>query len=471
MRSGAALCLGLLGVVCGGCRRPAPQAAILLPMESDAGLAVPSDIDAATPPGVLGPMSAGGFPPRACTGPRASGMAVLCVRAGDRTRIATLREALKSAKGGDVIQVAGGTYSEDIVVASKELTLAGGFDSTFSARNLVANESRIEGSGKSSVVRLLVPDGKKIVIDGFTITGGSGDSETARSGAGISSSGGDATFSNNRIVKNQPAAAEIHMTDTRGGGILANGSRLSKVWIAHNVIEGNVSGRGAGIASSNVGRVVIEGNIVRNNRGYSDHGGGLFVDSPKVEIRGNLIDGNEIGPTTNPYGYGGGVYLHGVGTVATMSFDVIVANAAVTVGSGIFVDNGAHATLSHELVYRNRCTEAGGAAITVDSTDDAHPIGSIVVVAHSTVTGHRCSSREHGDGILIGGSRSTATVTDSIFWDNGEQPFNFARAAEGPPVVSHSWIDTDPGFVDATKDDFHLRSGSPAIGYGAFPGL
>ena len=375
----AGWCSLVLALIACGCRGERPP--YVPPPEANTVAAPVAPVggqDAAAPPG-YGPNDVGSVPVRPCTGARASGIAVLCVRPGDKTRTATIGAAVKAAKSGDVIQVSAGTYAEDVLIQDKALTLAGGFDEKFTKRALSTNETHIKGSGKNSVVRV-VAEGKTVQIDGFTITGGTGDPGSARSGAGINSAGANATLSNNRIVQNRPTPASIHMTDTRGGGILANGSKRTVVSILNNVIDDNASGRGAGIASSGVGKLVVRGNAVRKNRGYSDHGGGLFIDSPDAEISANLIDGNEIGPTANPYGYGGGVYLHSVGTVVRMSFNIITNNVAVTVGSGVFVDNGAHATLTRELIYGNKCTEAGGAAITVDSTDDAHPVGSVIKV-------------------------------------------------------------------------------------------
>jgi hypothetical protein len=160
------------------------------------------------------------------------------------------------------------------------------------------------------------------------------------------------------------------------------------------------------------------------------------------------------------------------GTSAKLSYNVVTNNIAVTVASGVFIDNGAHAALDHELIYGNKCTQAGGSAITVDSTDESDlslVTGSIVTIDHSTVTGHPCTSTTaQGNGVLIGGYKSRATITGSIFWDNGPTQFNFGRSADLAPQVSMSFTTMDPKFVDPQMHDYHLQPGSPAAGFGVY---
>ncbi len=427
--------------------------------------------------GVFGPAEAGNGPGQACGGN------VACVKAGE-----AIQAAIDAAPTGGVIQVAAGTFVGDLTIA-KVVTLLGGFDATFATRSLSATETILKGSGARSVVQ--ITDGGATVVDGFSITGGGG-----MLGVGVLIARGTPTVSNCHIHDNLGAVVAGSERDTRGGGIfLSDGSAGASATIANNLIENNTSGVGAGIdVAGSYTSAILRGNIVRRNHGKADHGGGITSQALAVEIIGNLIIKNDIGVSLG-YGYGGGIYIdgdvqgsnHTHQSTAHLAFNVVTGNSAPDVGSGEFLDNGAIIKIDHELIYANACTGRGGSGICVDSTDEADPTqktGSIVTIDHSTVTGHDCAANRaargidpsqdaHGDGILIGGNFSKATVTASIFVGNGASQLRVGR--DNPPwtdaqafAVSSSFTDGDPQFVSAAMGDFHTRAGSPAAASGVY---
>ena len=70
--------------------------------------------------------------------------------------------------------------------------------------------------------------------------------------------------------------------------------------------------------------------------------------------------------------------------------------------------------------------------------------------------------------LTLGSPGCRATVTRSIFWNNGPSQFVNAQGAEVPPTITDSWTDTDPQFVDPANHDYHVKPGSPAAGFGVY---
>ncbi|HBY93896.1 MAG TPA: hypothetical protein DEP84_07975 [Chloroflexi bacterium] len=387
----------------------------------------------------------------------------------------TIQEAINAAGSGETIAVAAGTYAENIRVQDKAVHLSGGYvggtasdyaggsGGNFNARNPTANATHIQGDGTDSTVTLL--NAGTSTVDGFRITGGSRSVEGLpwyNLGGGFYVSGGAPTIAHNVIEDNDTRTAAAPGEETVGGGIYASDSDVS---ILDSLIRNNTSGRGAGIAIDG-GTVVIRGNTVQGNVGVSDHGGGLYIASPAATIAHNRIMGNEVGRPLG-YGWGGGIIVFGVGSAATLSSNTITDNYAPSMGSGVFIDDGADATLDHELIYRNRCTESGGVGIYVDGAGEGAPgdPGSRATVLHSTIAGHDCETWPGGNGLMVE-RNSRVTVKNSIFWGQGGDDFwvdatstisvTYTTSQEAIPGPGNRT--SDPLFADAGNGDYHLRS-------------
>src|SRR5690606_29736527 len=103
----------------------------------------------------------------ACTGAQA-GVAAWCVRAGaagggPRTAAAplpTINAAISAAKAGDIVQVAAGTYGENVAIgafnspAGKHLALLGGFNAGFTMRDADVHVAIIDGGLLAPAVQL-----------------------------------------------------------------------------------------------------------------------------------------------------------------------------------------------------------------------------------------------------------------------------------------------------------------------------
>lgn len=365
-----------------------------------------------------------------------------------------------------MIQVAAGVYEEALVLAEVEdMRLIGGFpvNGDFSERDPAANETVLQGTDEASVIEISAST--DVHIEGLRITGGGGwtdDYNWYGGGIYIDQTSSDITIVGNRIDGN----AVDHGADpgySSGGGISSNGTAVT---IIGNIVEGNRAGRGAGV--SVIGEATVERNTIRNNTGVGDHGGGLYL-AGDVTVTANHVEGNRIGID---YGWAGGIIVFGDDSTATLRGNVVTGNTAPSAGSGVFIDDGADATLVGELYYANACGVDGGNGLFVDSGGETV---TVVDVVNATIAQHDCpDSARGGNAILAGVSEADdappeVTVTNSIFWGNaGRDVFgagatltvDYSLSEDG--IEGDGTIAEDPRFVDPASGDFHLEPSSPA---------
>jgi Right handed beta helix region len=378
----------------------------------------------------------------------------------------TVQQAINAAANGDVIAVAGGSYPQNIRVSEKAVRLDGGYASGFKTRDPTANPSHLRGDGKDSVVILYESGGT--VVDGFLITGGGPCSVAApqRVGGGFYVYGGTPTISHNVIEKNQSCPSNKPDEEARGGGIYANGDGTS-LTLLNNTIRNNVSGRGAGVFSDGP-KLVLRGNTIQNNIGVADHGGGVYLNSPNAEISHNRIEGNEIARLLG-YGWGGGMIVVNKGGHYKLSSNIFAANYAPSLGAGFFADEGADASMDHDLVYGNKTKPDGeGAAVYVDGNESG--VGSTLSLNHVTIADNISAPMVKG-GAVQATWNSKLTVKNCIFWNNGGEDFAVDDKSKATVTYTLSQakikgtgnLSKDPLFVNPAKGDYRLSSNSPAV--------
>jgi hypothetical protein len=388
---------------------------------------------------------------------------------GSRTApFATVAEALASAGQNGVIYVAAGTYRERLAISDRNLTLYGGFVAGFGART-DGCATILEAPSASDTVLEAAPEVTSFGLDGVTVQHG------ARGFAVESDPSVNAMYTIANSV-----FADNGTPDLAGGAAFFDNA---SVRISHTVFRDNRGENGAAIAHrGDTATIAIESSLFERNIGHSDHGGALNLSPRTARIVRSTFRGNEIGKTAG-YGWGGAVIIYKAGAApatADLAYNVFTDNLA-SVGGAVFIDDGASATMSHDLLYRNRSFGengvARGAALYVDGAGDPGE-GSRLVADHLTIANNNYGAdgavlAAQGGGVYLE-SYSSATFTNSIFWNNGNEPlfgdptcsisvsYSISqRACSGTrscAIGAGVFEPTSVEFVDEAANDYHEKS-------------
>jgi len=360
----------------------------------------------------------------------------------------SIDKAFAAAHSKANIWVAAGTYQENITIPNKDLAVFGGFKSGFEART-DACATIIEGKTSGFPVFNAKTDVHSFAIEGVTI----------RKGARGIAFGGDET-KYPRLTVARSVLRENGDKTQAGGAIGTNGV---SVRLFRSVFANNVASKGAAIAANGHATLTIEQNLFEKNLGYSDHGGGLYLSTTLSKISRNTFRGNATGVGLNG-GWGGAVIVYKDGenpARGEFSSNVFTENTA-GIGGAVFIDEGATASMSHDLLYRNRAyPENGflrGAALYVDGTGLGPAGASSLTAEYLTVVNNVyddkgvVGTQAYGGNVYVEGF-SKATFKASIFWNNGENGFYVEDknelAVENSVAPAQCATSSETGFVPA----------------------
>ena len=349
----------------------------------------------------------------------------------------TIQAAINAAANGDTIQVAPGTYVENLSFLGKAIRL-------FSDQG--SEVTVIDGNQAGPVVSFTSGEGPQSVLRGFTLRNGK---------AGVS-----------------PAL--------RGGGIRIENSSPT---IIGNVITGNTAGDGGGGISSSFGSPLIQENVITNNGqipGWSGGvgGGGVAIGgASSAQLLKNTISGNSWSAS------GGGVTLFAAGTPSLQN-NFITNNTAYSQGGGVWIVNYSDASIVQNIIVGNSASTGGGVYWLVPSGRR----GPFLI--NNTISGNNSSqgSAVFADGfdaqaqlinnILVSTNTQTAVVCGTFDASAPIFRFNDVLSTAGlayggtcsDQTGSNGNISADPQFVGAAAGNFHLQAGSPAIDSGTSNG-
>jgi len=403
----------------------------------------------------------------------------------------TIQEGIVAASTGDVIFVAPGTYVENIDFLDKTLTLQS---------EAGASVTVIDGDQNGSAVTIKRGQKKEAILEGFTITNGSGtyDAELDRYNGGglfLSNSSSptitDCTITANSAIsygggiycenRSAPAISNCNIAEnstfgqySKGGGIFL---KFSSPVISNCLIDGNTAVEGGGVYCTEDSSPLITNCTISDNTAeggvYDDQlGGGIscyWYSAPRI---------SNCTITENWASFGGGIYS---GTYSSpVITNCLISENDADWGGGIACYDSwiKFPVISNCLITGNSAAWSGGAiGITTSSPE----------IVNCTIVGN--SAADDGGALHIR-FYSSPTLTNSILWGDsaahGPELWISSTAEPSALTVAYSdvqggqaaayvaldcllvWlddsIDADPLFVGG--DDYGLTAASPCIDAG-----
>jgi len=406
---------------------------------------------------------------------------------------------------GDVIYVDAGTYSNEestamlnSFVITKGITIKGAgkfltiFNCISGTRNLFdlqANNITIRELTISAFNTSTASKGEAITNNGYTgaLIYGCIIKNGVGSGYGAVYCGGastttfrSCTFKDNKSSMSIYGSNTLTLTidscafDNNVNTIQSGGLYLSGMGGVGTEMNVNITNSAFGVTTGNYGdyggalytvsyvRLSITVCCFKNNHATTGMGGAVSINS-----KGNIVTINDCLFQTNVctvgIGYGGAVAINATGSpYSTMTINrcSFIGNSALDGGS-VYVDAGT-VTLNNCLFYDNSASSEGGAICINDAN-------AIVALYNCTITENICPS---GGGLKEKSSSATVPIIkNTIIINNSTKDVVYTS---NKPTVSYSIIDsrsvsgtdytsggsnssTNPGFVDATNNDFRIN--------------
>ncbi|UCG29578.1 MAG: right-handed parallel beta-helix repeat-containing protein [candidate division WOR-3 bacterium] len=361
----------------------------------------------------------------------------------------SIQVALDSCFAYDTVLAGPGIYYENIIwpyVQGINLLSEFGADTTI-----------IDGGKESGVIHLsLMPEDSVTLIKGFTIRNGD-----AWQGGGIYSVGGRPRITGNIITDNTSqwqsrkshlsAGYEYRDAHTRssperskngpppqGGGIY---TEWSSAVIINNVISGNISHQGGGVAcfcdAANISPLIMNNTITANT---AHAGGGVYIDCPftMTVVRENMISDN-----TANFGGGFGCY-YVINPLLRITDNTITGNSADSAGGGIWCYLASRPIIDSNTVSGN--------------TGDGIYIGynSSPLVTYNNIV-------DNVGLALVNDDADELIMAENNWWGDASGPYHPMTNPGGMGDTVSDYVDYDPWMTLPGTGEHLLQSQSMSI--------
>ncbi|HMR40187.1 MAG TPA: T9SS type A sorting domain-containing protein [Ignavibacteria bacterium] len=260
---------------------------------------------------------------------------------------AAIQDAINASTDSDTVLVQPGTYIENINFRGKNIVLTSLFyqnnNYSFIQSTIIDGSNPVFPDSASCVIFNNHED-SSAVLQGFTLTGGTGTKWQDEHGAGLF---------------------------REGGGILV---QYSAPVIKFNIISGNNAVTG-GVVSTGGGGIRIgdsyvrfHNNVVMNNS--ARYGAGIVLNYTGGEYKNNLICKNF---DSRDYGAGSGIWINGsFNRSILIENNTIASNSCISSTPGVYSFGGAAGTLKNNIIWGNyggNASQISGSVLTVRYCD------------------------------------------------------------------------------------------------------
>jgi len=320
-----------------------------------------------------------------------------------------IQNAIDYAIDGDIIEVAAGTYYENINYLGKNIVVVSNFGPELTI---------IDGSPEDMpTVVISNGESRSAVLDGFTIQNGRGNPNRGLVSAYRFGGGLCVRFGSNPTLRNLIITDNsVPIADSFAGGIgVAFGS---EPLLENIIIQNNTARFGAGMYSHH-SAPVLSNVTIRNNQARNTGGGVMFGTSTPT-INSITVYGNTAG-----FG-GGGLWFHEE-CEAVVNQATIYGNEGGTGGGGILLIDDNNIFLVNSICWGNSPNQIESYLYAPDNWIESH-----IGIANST--------------IQDGPSEQNLLNDELIFYENN--------------------LLDNPLFTDPELGDFSLTESSPCIDAG-----
>jgi parallel beta-helix repeat protein len=397
---------------------------------------------------------------------------------------ATIQGGINAAADGDTVQVAPGTYLENIGFLGKAIRVASEQGPAVTI---------IDGNHSGPVVRFTSGETRSSVLEGFTIQNGVAG-EVGGRGGGIRIENASATITGNVITLNwareggagissvfgSPLIQRNTITNngspqgtgfTGGGGVAIFGG--SDAQLLDNTITGNAwLGNGGGVSLVAAWNpTLINNRIADNYAGSGGSGGGIWVGghsygpapTGEAKILNNVIANNQAFQ-------GGGIWatidgdgITTFGATPVITQNLIIGNSDMGAGGGgvylgVWYMGAAGPSLTNNTISGNNGSPG---SVMLDGYTSQVQLTNNIIVAPARQIGVAC----HSPYTPSFRSNDVFSPSGSAYAGCGNQVGVSGTHTGGPDPLGD--ISADPLFRDPATGDYHLQTGSPAIDSGS----